>query len=300
MSIGRSSHAQSGELGPHTTRLLIYGLVAIFLMVLDHRGHYLDRFHRWSREFTEPLLLVIDWPIDRVHRVSQWLGETQALISERDQLRRALVILEAQQLTVDAIADENQELKALLGLSESLSIDYISARVRAVDLNPFAHRVLIDRGRVDGLAPSWSVVDQYGLIGQLETVSATSARVILITDPDHALPVRIERTGTVTLAYGGGLDGRLSLSDLPLNVDLIPGDRLLTSGLGGVFPPGLPVAVVESVERPSGQNFALARAYPVSAPDRAQFVLVVVPEVGSESIEAETQKPSELEGLSNG
>ena len=273
--MSRSTSRAAGDLTQHTTRLVVYALLAIFLMALDHRGHYLDRFHHTVRQVTEPMLMAIDAPIQWMGHLSAWSQSTQALLKESARLEEALRQQQASVLTSDALARENDELRALLGLEASVGQEFITARVLSVDLSPFSHRFVIDRGRGDGLSSGLPVVDQGGLIGQVDSVSAMTASVILITDPDHALPVRVARTGDVTLAYGGGLESDLSLPDLPMNIDLEPGDELVTSGLGGIFPPGLPVARVERINRPEGQSFAVATATPRGQHDRSRFVIVV-------------------------
>ncbi len=273
--MSRSTPGAAGDLTQHTTRLVVYALLAIFLMALDHRGHYLDRFHHTVRQVTEPMLMAIDAPIQWMGHLSAWSQSTQALLKESARLEEALRQQQASVLTSDALARENDELRALLGLEASVGQEFITARVLSVDLSPFSHRFVIDRGRGDGLSSGLPVVDQGGLIGQVDSVSAMTASVILITDPDHALPVRVARTGDVTLAYGGGLENDLTLPDLPMNIDLEPGDELVTSGLGGIFPPGLPVARVERINQPEGQSFAVATATPRGQHDRSRFVIVV-------------------------
>lgn len=279
MVIGQTSSAHAGDLSQHTGRLLVYGVMALFLMASDHRGGYLDRFHQITREFSEPVLLVLEAPLYWPARFSQWFDNTHQSIAARDALEAQLREQQASLLRMQALARENEELRRLLNLSQAVDDRFISARVLSVDLNPFAHRLVINQGRVDGMQEGLAVVDQGGLIGQIDTVQATTSSVILITDPDHALPVRVTRTGAVTLAYGGGLGGDLSLSDLPMNIDLNPGDDLESSGLGGVFPSGLPVGRVINIERPSGESFAVATAEPVGQHDRSRFVMVLMPEV---------------------
>lgn len=277
--MSRSTSRAAGDLTQHTSRLVGYALVAIFLMALDHRGHYLDRFHEAVRHITEPVLLAIDAPIRWAGAGSDWLQSTQSLLQEKKDVNETLRQHQAAVLRLDALAEENKELRALLGLDAAAEQTFMTARVVSVDLNPFSHRVVIDRGRQHGLVAGLAVVDQAGLIGQIDTVTDVTASVILITDPDHALPVRVARTGDVTLAYGGGLDNDLSLPDLPMNVDLVVGDELITSGLGGVFPPGLPVGHIKALDRPEGQSFAVASATPLGQHDRSRFVMVIKEQV---------------------
>ncbi len=283
MVIGQTSSAHAGDLSQHTGRLLAYGLLALFLMAVDYRGGYLDRFHQITREFTEPVFLVLEAPFYWPARLSQWFRDTDQSIAERDALEDQLREQHASLLRMAALGRENEELRRLLNLSQAIDDRFISARVLSVDLNPFSHRLIINQGRVDGIESSMAVVDQGGLIGQIDTVQATTSSVILITDPDHALPVRVARTGAVTLAYGGGLNGDLSLPDLPMNIDLQVGDALESSGLGGVFPEGLPVGVVNRIDRPRGESFAVATAEPVGQHDRSRFVMVLVPSVSAQS-----------------
>jgi len=270
-----SGKGLAGDAGLQTSRLIVYLFVALFLMALDHRAQYLNRFHSAVGELVQPIYLIIDWPLHWADQVSRWATRSQALIDQNERLSDELSRQQADLLLLQSLQQENQVLRELLGLSKARRFDALAARVRRVDLNPFSHRLIIDQGRGDDVAVADAVVDGQGLLGQVDRVSAGSSQVILITDPDHALPVRVARTGLVTLAYGGGLRADLLLPDLPMNVDLVAGDALVTSGLGGVFPPGLPVATITGIDRPQGENFAVAQATPQGAHDRARFVLVL-------------------------
>jgi rod shape-determining protein MreC len=181
----------------------------------------------------------------------------------------------ARLLLLEELGRENAELRELLGASASLDLEFQTAEMRQIDLHPYSHRVVINRGRRHGIEPGQAVVDARGVVGQVDEAMLSSAKVILLSDPDHALPVRVERTRLRTIAYGSGRTGELRLTDLPMNVDLEPGDRLLTSGLGGRFPSGLPVAEVTSIERPSGEAFAVATARPLANMDGARHLLVL-------------------------
>ncbi len=295
--MSRSTSRAAGDLTQHTSRLVGYALVAIFLMALDQRGQYLDRFHQAVRHLTEPVLLAIEAPIRWAGAGSDWLRSTQALLQQNEDLTETVRQQQAAALSLDALVEENKELRALLGLDAAAEQEFITARVISVDLNPFSHRVVIDRGQRHGIVTGLAVVDQGGLVGQVDTVTALTASVILITDPDHALPVRVARTADVTLAYGGGLDNDLSLPDLPMNMDLVIGDELITSGLGGVFPPGLPVARIEAIDRPEGQSFAVASATPFGQHDRSRFVMVVKEQRQTPEPATETDEPSEADPL---
>ncbi len=247
-------------------------------MGIDHRGQYLDRFHATLRQVIEPIYSVIDVPMQAAQTLQQWWQTTDQRINAQQALEDTLRQQQARLMTHDHLQRENAQLRALLELTTPLAMDFVTGRVLSVDLNPFAHRLVIDQGTNAQLLPGLATVDERGLIGQIDSVTSSTARVILITDPDHALPVRVVRTGEATLAYGGGLDANLRLTDLPMNTDLVVGDVVETSGLGGVFPAGLPVAVVSAIERPEGQTFAHASATPIANLARSAFVVVLKPD----------------------
>lgn len=267
--------AIDGDAAARIARLMFYALLAIILMTLDYRGRYVDKIHALGWRAVEPVVLAVEAPFALGRRLGEemrarheLMDALAALDRERRQERAELALLEE-------LRDDNRELRALLEASQRLEPSFRSAELMEIDLNPWSHRVVINRGSGDGLAAGQPVMDSLGVIGQVDRLGLHTAQVILISDPDHALPVRVRRTGLRTIAYGSGRINRLRLSDLPMNVDLEPGDLLVTSGLGGAFPPGLPVAEVESIERPAGEAFARSLARPLGRLDRARHVLVV-------------------------
>lgn len=272
---GPLSRSLLGELGGRTSRLMFYALAAISLMALDYRGHYVDQIRQTAALLVEPATLLIEAPVTAVHRLMQDFQSRQQLLDRMAELERRWLIDQARIGVLEDLSAENRELRRLLGAMGRLESEFVAAELMNIDLNPFSHRVLINRGRVDGLSAGQAVIDATGVIGQIDRVQRHSAVVILISDPDHALPVRIQRTLLRTVAYGSGRTDQLRLPDLPMNVDLEPGDLLVTSGLGGHFPPGLPVATVTDIERRPGQAFALATARPLAELAGGRHVLVI-------------------------
>lgn len=254
---------------------MFYALLAIILMTLDFRGRWVDQIRAGAGLMVEPAVLLISAPYELAVRARHGLQSHRQLLAENRELRLGLTRISAELLLLDELALENAELRELLEASVRADTAFQAAQIRSVDLNPFSHRVLIDRGRRDGLARGNPVIDAHGVVGQIDEVFLHSARVILLTDPDHALPVRVQRTGLRTIAYGSGLTTEMRLNDLPMNVDLEPNDLLVTSGLGGVFPAGLPVARVEALRRPSGEAFARATLRPLGRLDRSRHLLVL-------------------------
>ncbi|NDY95736.1 rod shape-determining protein MreC [Wenzhouxiangella limi] len=265
----------SAELAGRTSRLMIYALLAIILMTLDYRGRWVEQMRHQAGLVVEPAVLLIESPFRLANSIWSALRGRQQLLREIGELRGLLAESSARLLLLEELRRENLELRQLLSASKQPQVAFYPAEIRQVDLNPFSHRVLINRGRRDGVESGQAVIDAYGVVGQVDEVFLHSARVVLLTDPDHALPVAVERTGVRTIAYGSGLNTELRLNDLPMNVDLEASDRLVTSGLGGAFPAGLPVAEVIDVSRKVGEAFARARLRPLGRLDRSRHLLVL-------------------------
>ncbi len=254
---------------------MVYILLSVTLMGLDYRGRYVEQARQAMGLLVEPVLLIIEAPYALSIRALEQFRDRHQLQSERDEFERLLRESRARLLLLQEIERENAQLRDLLGASEALAVDFQPVELRHLDLNPYSHRVMIGHGRQHGLQAGQPVIDAQGVMGQLDEVRLRSATVVLISDPDHALPVKVARTGLRTIAYGSGRSDELRLTDLPMNVDLEPGDQLLTSGLGGRFPPGLPVAMVSEINRPAGQAFALALARPAAELAGARHLLVL-------------------------
>ncbi len=258
-----------------TARLMAYALLAITLMALDFRGRYVDRIRSLAGQLVEPLVLLVDLPFQGAERFEEFWSRRGELVDRVRLLEREAVEREAALGELADLAIENRTLRALLDAGRRIERAYLAAELVNIDLDPFAHRILVKRGRADGVVAGMPVVDDRGVLGQVEDVFATTARVILLTDPDHALPVQALPAGERTIAYGTGRVDRMRLNDLPMNTELEVGDLVVTSGLGGRFPAGLPVGRVVELERPSGEPFARADVEPLSAMDRNRLVLIL-------------------------
>src|SRR5579863_6039711 len=244
-------------------------------MYLDQRAHYLERVRYVLQGAAYPIQVAVNSP----PTAWRWLRESfqtrEQLRVENARLRERQRDLELLAMRYDALAHENGELRGLREALPAVAERWLPAEIVNVQLNSLRQRLLIDRGATNGVFKGQAVLDDRGLIGQTTHVGPWSAEVILITDPEHAVPVRIERTGLRTIAVGAGDTTSLALPYLPGNADIKSGDLLVTSGLGGVFPEGYPVARVTEVHRDAVQPLAQVRAAPLAHIDSDSEVMLV-------------------------
>ena len=244
-------------------------------MVLDQRFDWLERAHYLMQAATYPIERAVSSPLAAWRWTQKSFATRDSLEAENQRLRNRLRDLEVRSMRYDALAQENA---ALVGLRNSLppvASRWLPAEIVNIQLDSLRQRVLIDRGSINGVLAGQAVLDDHGVVGQTMHVGPWSAEVILITDPEHALPVAIERTGLRTIAVGAGDSTSLALPYLPANADVRAGDVLVTSGLGGVFPPGYPVAKVTEVHKDAVQPLAHVRAAPFAHLDTDSEVMLI-------------------------
>jgi len=254
---------------------MMYGLLAVVLMAMDHRGHFVPRVRSVLEYAVEPVYHVVEWPVRAARNLFGQFQSRRTLRHENEFLREQLMNQQADLQRLETLTEENRRLRALFEGAESLSFEYRFAELVRVDLDPFSHKVLIDRGSSDGVVAGQAVIDGSGVMGQVEDVHIHYSQVRLISDPNHALPVQINRTGLRTVAYGSGETGALNLPNVPRQADVREGDLVVTSGLGDRFPGGYPVARVSQIDRKPGQTFVRVQAEPLAALDRGREVLLI-------------------------
>lgn len=264
--------------GPSSTaRLVLLALASILLMMADHRGQYLDRLRGGLSLLMHPLQQIAAFPGETADWLSSNFSTRRHLVAENRRLTEENLLVRGRLQRLAALHAENARLRALLGTARQRPERHVVAEIERVDLDPYNHRVLIGRGTTDDIYEGQPLLDENGVMGQVVETGPLSSYAMLISDPSHAIPVQLNRTGLRTLAFGTGQTDRLVLNDLPLSADVRRGDLLVTSGLGGRFPGGLPVARVSGVRRDPGQPFASVSANPLAALDRARLVLLVWP-----------------------
>jgi rod shape-determining protein MreC len=184
-----------------------------------------------------------------------------------------------------ALEAENARLRALLDSTSRIDDSILIAEIVSVDMNPFRNMLVVNKGSRDGVYVGQALIDADGIVGQITRDRYFSAEAMLVTDVDHALPVELARNRLRTIAVGTGELNRLSLPFLPRNADVQAGDLLITSGLGGIFPPGYPVGVIREVRGVTGQPFLEIDAEPAAALNRIREVLLIRPDSRDESAE---------------
>jgi rod shape-determining protein MreC len=258
-----------------TLRLIVYLALAVVLMVLDQRNGWLWRLRATASAVVEPVYRLAGLPAAGARTLSIAFADRQRLTAESRRLREDLLLANAKLNRMAAVAAQNQHLKELLDTQHSLKLNVQLARVIGVDLGAYRYRLTLNMGSRDGVKPGQPVIDARGVIGQVIEVLPHTAVVMLITDPSHAIPVTIARTGLRTVAYGSRDGDMLSLPNLPLAADVRAGDQLLTSGIGGRFPPGFPVGRIEQVAPATTGMFQVAQARPAADIERSTDVLLL-------------------------
>ncbi len=254
-------------------RLFVFVAVCLALLVADLRFRYLEVMRNALSVVTYPLQMAASTPADVVRNASRYFGTLIDVQLENADLRRHQLGAGERLLRFEHLEQENAHLRALLQMSQRVQTKSIAADILYNAPDPFARKVILDRGAQQGVEPGLAVVDANGVIGQITRVHPIQAEVTLLTDRNQSIPVSVVRNGVRGVLYGVGR-GMLEMRHVLADVDIQPGDQLVTSGLDGVFVPGLPVATVTRVNR-DADAFARIECEPLAAIERSVQVLVV-------------------------
>lgn len=280
------------ERGPSLPLRLFFAVLASFgLIALDHYTSSSVQLRSWLTAAVSPLFYVANMPQDIMFGASEQFKSQQKILEENQQLKDSLLLQNGQLQRLQFLQQENDKLRALLGARPVTEGKRLIAEVLAVYSHPFSHQIVLNKGSTDGVSVGQPIIDDLGVLGQVVTVGPNSSRAILIADNTHAISARVERTGLSVVAEGIGQANSLRLIHLPHSTDVVEGDRLVTSGLDGVFPEGYPIAKVVNVVRDARQPFLQVTAEPYAKLDRIRYVLLVWPHQGTSVADPDIVEP---------
>ncbi|MBT8766252.1 rod shape-determining protein MreC [Pseudomonas sp. DB1] len=256
-------------------RLLVFAVLSAALMVVDARFETLKPLRSQMGLVLTPFYWLADLPIRAWDGVSDQFSSRTALVAENEKLKAEALLMQRRLQKLATLTEQNVRLRELLNSSALVDEKVLVGELIGVDPNPFTHRILIDKGEKDGVFLGQPVLDARGLMGQVVEVMPYTARVLLLTDTTHSIPVQVNRNGLRAIASGTGNPERLELRHVADTADIKEGDLLVSSGLGQRFPAGYPVATVKEVIHDSGQPFAIVRAVPTAALNRSRYMLLV-------------------------
>jgi rod shape-determining protein MreC len=259
-------------------RLAFFSFLAIALIVIDSRIRVLETVRVGVGVVLHPVQQVLLIPSRAIDSVSEYFASLSALQREnerlkQEQLANAQTLQQARDLAV-----ENDRLRKLLGARERLPNAALLASVLYETRDRFARKIVLHAGTNDGVRPGSPVIDDRGVVGQVTRVFRDTSEVTLLTDKDQAIPVQIQRNGLRGVAFGGAEPGTLDLRFMASNADVVKDDVVVTSGLDGVYPPGLAVAKVERVERATTDQFARMVMRPLGGVESNKHLLVLLTE----------------------
>jgi rod shape-determining protein MreC len=256
-------------------RCVLYSLVALGLIIVDKRYDHLGKIRRVLSVVAYPVQIAVASPFEGWDWFRESVTTRDVLRADKTKLESELRLAQFRLQRYEALEAESQRLRALRDNTAEVASRFVIGNVMDVDLDAFRERVLVDKGAQDGVFVGQAVLDAGGVFGQVARVGQLTAEVILVSDPTHAIPVQINRNGLRTIAVGTGDMGRLKLPYLPTSADVIAGDLLVTSGLGGGFPAGYPVGTVAEVKRDPAATLADVVVKPAAALDRSRELMFV-------------------------
>jgi rod shape-determining protein MreC len=256
-------------------RCVLYSLLALALIIVDKRYDHLGKIRRVLSVVAYPVQIAVASPFEGWDWFRESVSSRGVLRAEKSKLEAELRLAQFRLQRYEALEAESQRLRALRDKTAGVTDRFVIGDVMDVDLDAFRERVLVDKGAQDGVFVGQAVLDSGGVFGQVARVGQLTAEVILVSDATHAIPVQINRNGLRTVAVGTGDMGRLKLPYLPTSADVVAGDLLVTSGLGGGFPAGYPVGTVAEVKRDPAQSLADVDVKPAAALDRSRELMFV-------------------------
>jgi rod shape-determining protein MreC len=261
------------------SKLIFFGALSLFLMVADARFHIVQPIRATLGAVLYPVQWVALKPVQAVLGGGRYLEDLQSAQRNEADARKALMVQAERASQADTLAQDNARLRELLELRQTTQTPGRAAEVLYDAADPYTRKIVIDQGLTQGVAAGSPVIDARGVLGQVTQVLPFTSEVTLVIDRDLAIPVQNTRTGVRSVAFGDASahGGGLELRFMAANADLQEGDLLSTSGVDGIYPPGLPVAKIERIERRADSAFARIYCLPLARVTAARYVLVLEP-----------------------
>ena len=256
-------------------RCVLYSLLALGLIIFDKRYDHVGQIRRFLSVVAYPVQVAVASPFEGWDWFRESVSSRETLRADKAKLEAELRLADFRLQRYEALEAEGQRLRALRDNTAAITDRFLIGNIMDLDLDAFRERVLVDKGARDGVFVGQAVLDSGGVFGQVARVEQLTSEVILLSDAAHAIPVQINRNGLRTIAVGTGDMSRLKLPYLATSADVVVGDLLVTSGLGGGFPAGYPVGTVAEVKRDPAQSLADVDVRPAAALDRSRELMFV-------------------------
>ncbi len=264
--------------GPSLQQRLFFAVIlSASLMLADSRLGAFSEVRYLLNSMVAPIQYAADLPRTMFDDFYSRFSSREELMTSNQAYRSEVIRLKSDLILLDQYREENQRLRKLLGSEFVRDEKKVVTEVMAVDTSPYRHQVVIDKGQIDGVYEGQPVINEKGIVGQVTFVAAHNSRVLLLIDPNNAIPVQNIRNDIRVIASGNGQSDEIQLEHIPTSTDIEVDDMLVTSGLGGVYPEGYPVAYITDVDRDTRREFASIKAKPVVDFDRLRYLLLIWP-----------------------
>lgn len=282
-----------GSATPATVRVMVMVALSLAMMLIDHRTQQFEKFRNILQTVVYPVMFISTIPREMIRGVTGSMEMSSNLQTDNESLRQENLLLHSRLEKLHSLEADNRRLKRLLGQSEQIAEHVLLAELVEVSLEPYTQKISLNKGSSDDVYVGQPVINGDGVIGQVVHTSQFQSTVTLLTDPGSAIPVMVMRNGLRGVLFGTGVRNKLAMPYLTADADILVGDLLISSGMGGRFPTGYPVATVTEVRQDPSDEFLTINTLPVTQLDHGREVLLIWPE------STEDQAMPELENLTD-
>ncbi len=279
-----------GGATPATVRIMVLLAISVATMLVDHRTQQLEGLRNILQTAVYPVMFISTIPREVIRGISGSMESSSELKTDNESLRQENLLLHSRLEKLHSLEADNLRLKRLLGQSDQIAEHVLLAELVEVSLEPYTQKISLNKGSRDGVYVGQPVINGDGVVGQVVHTSQFQSTVTLLTDPGSAVPVMVIRNGLRSVLYGTGVRNKLSLPYLTADADIRIGDVLISSGMGGRFPTGYPVATVTEIKQEPSDEFLTINTLPVTQLDHGREVLLIWPEIAKENVDVLEQE----------